>query len=104
MSQVKHCALVKLKKDTPSAVVKDLFDSLAALKGQIPGIIDFSGGAYQSPEGLNKGFTHGFLMTFADEKTRDAYLVHPEHEKVKVKALVLLDGGVDGVIVVDWVA
>jgi hypothetical protein len=68
MPQVKHCALVKLKKDTPPAVVQDLFDSLAALKGKIPGIVDYSGGPYQSPEGLNKGFTHGFVMTFADEK------------------------------------
>jgi hypothetical protein len=29
---------------------------------------------------LDKGFTHGYILTFRSEKDRDAYLVHPEHQ------------------------
>ena len=37
-----------------------------------------------SDEGLNDGFTHGFVMTFDSPKSRDEYLPHPEHERVKL--------------------
>jgi len=40
-----------------------------------------------SPEGLGDGFTHAFLMTFADAAARDAYLPHPLHEAFKDKHL-----------------
>lgn len=40
-------------------------------------------GPYNGNEGLNDGFTHGFLMTFESAESRDAYLPHPLHEEVK---------------------
>ena len=40
-----------------------------------------------SPEGLDQGYTHGFVMTFADATARDSYLKHPDHEKFKAAAL-----------------
>jgi hypothetical protein len=51
-----------------------------------------------SPEGLDKGFTHCFILTFKSEKDRDAYLVHPDH-----KAFGGLVGPVlDDVFVIDF--
>ncbi len=32
---------------------------------------------------MNDGFTHGFLITFDSEESRDAYLPHPIHEQAK---------------------
>jgi hypothetical protein len=32
-----------------------------------------------SPAGLQHGFTHGWLLQFANAVARDAYLVHPAH-------------------------
>jgi hypothetical protein len=75
----------------------------AALRHKIPGIRDFSWGPYSSPEGLHRGFTHGFAMTFADEASRDAYLPHPEHERVKAQIVEVLDGGLDAAVAFDWV-
>lgn len=40
-------------------------------------------GPYESSEGLNDGFTHGFIMTFDGPASRNAYLPHPLHEKAK---------------------
>ena len=51
--------------------------------GKIPALLSMQHGSYQSPEGLNDGFTHGFVMTFDTPQSRDAYLPHPEHERVK---------------------
>lgn len=102
MPQVKHVVLLRCKADVPAAEVEDVFDRLAALEGKVPGLIDFSGGPYRSPEGLNQGYTHGFMMTFADEASRELYLDHPEHEAVKRRVLELLDGGLDAVAAFDW--
>lgn len=40
-------------------------------------------GPYETSEGMNDGFTHGFIMTFDSPESRDTYLPHPEHERVK---------------------
>jgi hypothetical protein len=53
----------------------------------IPGIEDYVAGTNNSPETLNEGLTHGFVMTFADSASRDTYLTHPEHERVKTDVL-----------------
>jgi hypothetical protein len=94
--------LLRFSAKTPARTVDEIFAGLDGLRRKIPGVLDFSGGAYKSNEGLNKGFTHGFVMTFADAAARDAYLTHPEHEAIKQKVLPLLEGGLDGAIAFDW--
>lgn len=99
---IMHMVLLRIRKDVPQATVDAVFSDLAALRGRIEGLVSFSGGRYSSGEGLHRGYTHGFAMAFTDAKARDAYLPHPEHEKVKEKVLGILDGGLDGVIAFDY--
>src|SRR5437867_12471144 len=82
MRKVQHMVMVKLKAPAGTAKIEPLFAALAQLPKHIPGILHFSGGPYASPEGLNQGFTHGFLFTFESAKARDTYLTHPAHEQV----------------------
>ena len=56
-------------------------DAFRALKGKIPEIISYEWGTNVSPEKHDKGFTHGFILTFKSDKDRDTYLVHPAHKK-----------------------
>jgi hypothetical protein len=102
MAQVKHLVLLRLRREVPASQIKEVFTALDQLRLKVPGLLDFCGGPYSSPEGLNRGFTHGFVMTFADEASRDIYLTHPDHEVVKQRILALLDGGVEGVVAFDW--
>jgi Stress responsive A/B Barrel Domain len=83
MSKVKHIALVKFKDGTSEEQIKAVFDNILDVTETIPGIEDYVSGPNSSPEGLNQGFTHGLIMTFADAAARDAYLAHPEHERLK---------------------
>lgn len=83
MPKVQHIALLKFRPGTTQATIDRCFQELAALRQHIDGLESFHGGAYSSPEGLNKGFTHGFVMIFASPAARDSYLPHPEHERVK---------------------
>lgn len=99
---ITHVVLLRIRKDVPKKEVDRVFAALAGLRGKIPGLLTFCGGPYSSGEGLNRGFTHGFCMTFGDASARDAYLLHPEHEKVKKLVLAVLDGGLDGVTAFDY--
>jgi hypothetical protein len=99
---VVHMVLLRVKKGAAKAEVATVMESIGALAKVIPGITSYRWGPYSSPEGMSKGFTHGFCMTFDSAAHRDAYLPHPEHEKVKAKVLALLDGGLDGVVAFDF--
>jgi hypothetical protein len=97
MGKVQHVVLLKFKPKADDRA-GPLFAALAALRERLPGFLHFSAGPYRSPEGLNRGLTHGCLMTFADAAARDHYLTHPDHEKVKAEFL----PSVEDVIVFDF--
>jgi hypothetical protein len=91
MSLVQHMVLLKFKSDTPSEKIDQIFSDLSELQSLIPGIARFAGGPYASGEGMNQGFTHGFLMEFTSPAARDVYLPHPEHERVKATIIPCVD-------------
>ena len=102
MPHVKHVVLMRLPNDTPEETIAHLMRELSALQDKIPGLLDFSGGRYSSPEGLHQGFTHAFSMTFSSPRSRDTYLTHPDHEAAKSLILPLLPSGLSDVIAFDW--
>ena len=100
---IKHIVLLKIKAGTSPDTIDRIERELAGLKDKIPGILSFDWGPYSSDEGLNKGFTHGFVMGFDSPTARDNYLPHPEHEKVKALVLENIDG-LEAVIAFDFEA
>jgi len=99
---IAHVVLLKIRADVPAERVERVFGALSGLRRKIPGLLSFEGGPYDSPEGLNRGYTHGFRMTFTDAAARDTYLPHPEHELVKGLVLEVLEGGLEGVLAFDY--
>lgn len=91
MSKVKHIVLLKFKDGTTEEQIGKFFEDLLDLSETIPGIDDYVSGTNCSPEGQAQGLTHGFIMTFSDVAARDAYVVHPDHEGFKTKALGLVE-------------
>lgn len=83
MAKVHHVVLVKFKNGTNDERIAEIDAALRGMQGHIPGLEHISGGVYSSPEGLNDGHTHGYIMKFTDAAARDRYLPHPEHERVK---------------------
>lgn len=98
MPKTKHIALLKFKEGTTPEQIDNVFDQLLELTETVPGIEDYVAGANNSPESLNQGYTHGFVMTFTDSAARDAYLPHAEHERVKAAVLPF----VESVLVLDF--
>lgn len=80
---VRHFGVFKFKETVAEEQIAHCFDTMKKMVGQIPGLLDMEYGPYNSSEGLNDGFTHGFLMTFDSVESRNAYLPHPVHEHAK---------------------
>lgn len=80
---VRHIAILEFKSEITQPQIDHCFAELNGMVGKIPGLLGMEHGPYRSDEGLNDGFTHGFIMTFDTPESRDAYLPHPEHERVK---------------------
>jgi Stress responsive A/B Barrel Domain len=83
MPQVKHYGCFTFKAEITETQIDGCFSAMAGMVGQIPGLLDFNYGPYDSAEGMNDGYSHGFIMTFASPLARDEYLPHPLHEEVK---------------------
>ena len=79
MSRLRHVVMFGFADDAKSDQVDEIVRRFAALKTAIPGIRSFEWGINNSPEGLDRGLSHCFVLTFDSETDRDAYLPHPEH-------------------------
>jgi hypothetical protein len=95
---LRHLVLLKFKADTPPAQLQALEGAFAALADQISAVQSLEWGINNSPEGLDKGFTHCFNLTFADEAARAAYLPHPVH----LAFVEQLKPALDDVLVLDY--
>jgi len=97
---LQHVVLFKFKPEATPEKVAEIVAAFEALPSKIKEIKGFQWGTNNSPEKLNKGLTHAFILTFDNEKDRDAYLPHPAHKDYgKIVGPWLAD-----VTVVDFVA
>ena len=80
IKKLRHVVLFKFKEAATEIEIVKAEKAFANLPSKIEQIKGFEWGLNISPENLNKGFTHGYLLTFSSEKDRDLYLPHPEHK------------------------
>ena len=93
-----HLVVARFKPGTDPAVIRKFFEDLDALRSILPGIVSYTWGENDSPEGLSQGFTHALEMKLRDAAARDEYLNHPAHLALKQAIFPHLDN----VIVVDY--
>ena len=79
----RHYGMFQFKEGVSDTEITNCFETMKAMVGKIPGLTDMEYGPYDSSEGLNDGYTHGFIMTFESPEARENYLPHPIHEEVK---------------------
>jgi hypothetical protein len=80
---IRHFGVFQFLPDITPSQIDEAFSELVGMVGKIPGLLSIEHGPYKSDEGLNDAFTHGFIMTFDTAKSRDEYLPHPEHVRVR---------------------
>jgi hypothetical protein len=94
----RHVVLFKFKEGTTEPQIAQVVAAFRSLKDKIDVIQDFEFGTDMSVENKSQGFTHCFFVTFRDDKGRDIYLPHPEHQAFGTLVRPLLDK----VLVVDY--
>ena len=95
---LKHVVMFGWKPGTDAAAIDKVVTAFGNLKHKIKLIKTYEWGINNSPENLNNGLTHCFVLTFNSEADRDACLIHPAH-----KAFVaVLNPAPEKVTVVDY--
>ncbi len=77
---LQHIVLIGFKDHVTEEQAKEVVRRFGELRNTVPGVASFEWGVNNSPESHAHGQTHAFVLGFADEKARDAYLVHPVHD------------------------
>ena len=88
---IRHILLISFKDTTSAEQATHVMNEFCTIPERIPGVVSVEWGVNNSPEGLNKQYSHTVLMTFADEASRENYLPHPEHEALKAVFVPLLE-------------
>lgn len=99
-SPYRHVVFFKFKDEATPEQIRGIEIAFAELSTKIDTITGYEWGTNVSPEGLNDGFTHCFLVTFADKAGLEAYLPHEAHQAFVAQLKPLLDK----VCVLDFVA
>lgn len=87
----RHFGMFQFKEGVNTTDIEKCFAAMQAMVGKIPGLLKMEYGPYDSSEGFNDGYTHGFIITFDSPESREAYLPHPIHETVKELVLPKLE-------------
>ncbi|OCK78967.1 hypothetical protein K432DRAFT_444246 [Lepidopterella palustris CBS 459.81] len=91
---VTHIVLFQFKSSASPEAVQDVCKRMIALKdicihptSQKPYIVSSSGGTDNSPEGLQNGITHAFVVEFASAEDRDYYVTEDPSHQAFVKSI-----------------
>ena len=99
---IRHCVFIRFKPTISTAYKSELFNEIDALKDCLPGMVAVHVGTNVSPEeGMDKGFSDGFIVDFADSFSRDAYLEDPGHRETGARLVAAAEGGAAGILVYD---
>jgi len=77
---LRHVVLFKFKDETTAEQIAEIENAFRALPSQIDAIHGFEWGTNVSVEGIARGYTHCFFLTFQSEEDRAIYLPHPAHK------------------------
>ena len=99
---IKHIVLIQFPDEVNDAQREAVYLSVENLKQHVTGWQGFVAGPNVTPEvGMDKGYNGGFIIDFVDEAARDAYLIHPEHQKAGTGIVEAAINGIDGIMVFD---
>ena len=101
---IRHIVLIRFRKDVTEAEIDAIFADLASIRAKLPGCLAIHAGRSESPEQIERGYLHGFTADFASWADLAAYQDHPNHKRVGAALVAGAEGGLDGILVFDFVA
>ena len=96
--ELRHVVLFTFKATSSVNSVDSVVKAFNHLYGTVPQVKKMEWGLNMSPEHLDQGFTHCFVLTFSSEKDLASYQLHPAHKGFQT----ILKPHMDKVFVVDY--
>jgi hypothetical protein len=96
--QLRHVVLFTFKTTSSTKSVDSVVKAFNNLYGSVPQVKKMEWGLNMSPEHLDQGFTHCFVLTFSSENDLASYQLHPAHKAFQT----ILKPHMDKVFVVDY--
>ncbi len=97
-TQLRHVVLFTFKATSTKEEVANVTRTFNDLYGKVPEVKKMEWGLNMSPEHLDQGFTHCFVLTFSSEKDLASYQLYPAHKAFQE----VLKPHMDRVFVVDY--
>ncbi|CAN1564928.1 Stress responsive alpha-beta barrel [Paracoccaceae bacterium] len=98
---IRHIVLIRFQTTVTEARIAELFAELHQIEGKVPGTLAITSGRSESPEQIERGYMHGFVVDFADWPALQAYQDHPDHKRLGAGLVAAAEGGIDGILVFD---
>ncbi|MEO0381425.1 MAG: Dabb family protein [Pseudomonadota bacterium] len=98
---IRHIVLTKFKPETSENTVKGIYEGLATLAQKLPGARNFTGGRSESPEQIERGYMHGFVIDFDSWDALQSYADNEEHKALGGQLVAHAVGGIEGILVLD---
>lgn len=98
---IRHIVLTKFKPGTSENTIAGIYKGLSALSEKLPGAGGFTGGRSQSPEQIERGYMHGFVIDFDSWDALKNYADNTEHQALGGQLVANAVGGIDGILVLD---
>jgi len=98
---IRHIVLIRFRSTLPESRIADLFAELHQIDGKIPGLLAITSGKSESPEQMERGHMHGFVVDFTDWAALQSYQDHPDHKRLGAGLVDAAEGGIEGILVFD---
>jgi len=98
---IRHIVFIRFKPEISDAEITAIFDELYAIKDKLPGVLSITSGKSESPEQMERGYMHGFVVDFVDWDALQAYQDHPDHKILGGKLVANAVAGIDDILVFD---
>jgi hypothetical protein len=99
---IRHIVLIRFRPQLPESDIAAIEAAFRSLQARLDGFLSCCGGPDVNFEGLDRGYRHGFILDFADQAARMRYHEDPEHKELGALLKAAADGGIDGLLVVDF--
>ncbi len=98
---IRHIVLTKFKPDVSEDTIRDIYDGISGLAEALPGAANFTGGRSESPEQIERGYLHGFVIDFDNWDALQTYADNEDHKVLGGQLVANAVGGIDGILVLD---
>jgi hypothetical protein len=98
---IRHIVLTRFKPSVSEETIAGIYRKLESVVERMENASGFTGGRSNSPEQIERGYMHGFVIDFDSWEGLQAYADDPEHKQCGGQLVENADGGIDGILVLD---